>query len=505
MIVVGVRATLPRLRELIHGKEDVMYCLPRLTRDQAIKYFPRTKPLLVPETTNLEDLLLTPLILTAFEAAPGLIDPVKLTNRSALLEQALTAIIEAKELPRVLDANGLPLPSSRWLDALTLIGWQFFSLMRGKMSGTAIAEADDALIHGWNKHLSDTKQQQTQLLLQGFELAGDQSNSHLLKLFMLTVFATTSDGDYRFRHREWEDYLASRYLTLCVRYRFADQLGRRSSTMEMFQRTGEQLQAYDVTEVTVDHFFNTGQTPANEFIVGNFSAVLGNSFAPVSRPALEKIFQRVADASPMAQHVCSNTFAARALRNHPSDLFAADIRAVVHDRFLMHDRANYQGVNPLTRRMMWCYSQTLSQRFRLPGPVTQWEGVEYSPDERAEILTMLRDNTGNPEAQSRKDSLQIAWLRIQNFILVDPERAISAVFYLYPITFAYLDGTAVEEVREQLPLILNDERLQRTLDAYTIVPQLSEIRNWCRQAVALGDAVKAASPSSPAPAWPAIG
>lgn len=483
VIVLGVRSTLPRLTELIPGKRDLMYCLQRLTRAQAIASFPKIEPVFAVANESMHDLLLTPLILAAFNLAPGVVDPTKLATRSEIMEQALVAVINGKDLPKEVDGTGDPISTTRWLDALSLIGWLFFSEMRGKMDKDAICHGNAKLGEGWRQHLEKSGQEHpAESLMAGFALAAN--NDLLLKLLLLTVFATTSDGDYRFRHLEWEDYLASRYLTQCIRCRFADPLGLRSSTMDMLEWVGQQLQPGDITDQVVEGFFEAGVAAGNEFIVANFVVILGNSLVSVSKSILESTFDLVANVTPLARHAAYNTLAARALRNHEKDHHAAVIRDVVHRRMAETDLQGYVGINPLTQRLIWCFLAAFKERFGLgQGPSRPWAGAEYSPEDQQKILEILRDDQKREQVQRRKDSLQIAFLRIQNYILIEKDRSISAIFYLYPITFAFLEGIAVDEVREQLPLVLKDQRLKQAIDSYTLVPQLSEIRTWCARLV----------------------
>jgi hypothetical protein len=473
-----------------------MYCLQRLSRAQAIESFPKIRPVFAAAGESMHDLLLTPLILAAFNLAPGFVDRTKLATRSEIMEQALLAFIMGKDLPKEIDDTGKPISTTRWLDALSLIGWLFFAEMRGKMDEHAICQGNAKLVKGWCQHLEKGEQRQlAQRLMAGFAIAAN--NDLLLKLLLLTVFATTSDGDYRFRHREWEDYLVSRYLTQCIRFRFTEPLGLRSSTQIMLEWIGQQLQPEDITDQVIDGFFKAGVAAGNELIVTNFLVILGNSFAPISKSILENIFELVLNVTPMARHVAYTTFGARALRNHDKDHYAPVIRDVLHRRMVQDDAREYAGINPLTQKMIWCFLTAFRGHFNLKGPTRPWPGAEYSPEDQQKILEMLRDRQGREQIQRGKDSFQIAFLRVQNYVLIDKHKSVSVMFYLYPITFAFLDGIEVDEVRKQLPEVLKDQRLKRAIDSYKLVPQLSEIRTWCAQIVAEKIEPKLGPSSSP--------
>jgi hypothetical protein len=499
IIVLGVRSTLPQLTELAPGERDLLYCVRRLTREDAIEFFPGIAPVFTAANEGLHDLLLTPLILHALRLAPAVVDPTKLATRSDIMEQALLAVIDGKALPRELDDEGQPISARRWLDLLTLLGWLFFSGMRAKLEPNAILAETRKLLDDWLRHLEKPGQQRPAAhLMEGFKLAaqapappaGEEAfltgdcGRHLANVLLVTVFATTTDGSFRFRHREWEDYLASRYLTQCVRFRFAEPLGLRSATMDILEWMSRQLQAEDVTGKIVEDFFEAGAAANNDILISNFVVILGNAYVPLNKPLLEDLFDRIERATPATRHAALNTFGARALRSHEKDPYAVNVRDVVHTRMTELEARGFPGLNPLTRKLFWCLQTAFQNCFQLAGPRDPWPGPEFPVDEQLQILALVHDPHAAPEEQRRKESVQIALLRIQHYPSFDPLRTISAAFYLYPVTFAFLHGVATDEVQERLPSVLMDPKVAAPFKKYALVPQIAEVWNWCEQAVA---------------------
>ena len=218
-----------------------VFRIPPLTVDDAEDLWPGAKAWLEGiDEPDLLELLLKPLILTQLGPRFRELDPAKLNTRSAIHEAALNAIIHKSNLRDQLDATGQPIGAEGWKNALMAVAAAFHSDSRAEMRVDEIASEVRATITRWLSRDDDHGERlpECDSLIDDMRLASEQ---HTMEMLLRTIFFPTAEKTYRFLHRQWEDFLCSRYLAQAVRLWRADELSRYAFTQTMFRSAGEQL------------------------------------------------------------------------------------------------------------------------------------------------------------------------------------------------------------------------------------------------------------------------
>src|SRR6185503_4139251 len=139
--------------------------------------------------------------------------------------------------------------------------------------------ADAAELHdAWKAHLDGSGQvAQVERLLAGFHLLCESRACDAL--LHRTILYPTGRGEVRFIHREWQDFLAARYLAQVVVYRHVAEFRHVGNTARISQIAGDLVcqAGVCVDEALVVALLRHAQDTGARLVTANFSALLTNS------------------------------------------------------------------------------------------------------------------------------------------------------------------------------------------------------------------------------------
>jgi serine/threonine protein kinase len=476
--VLGVRSTQPGLPLLASNNlREVL----RLTTAQAMRQFPAASSWLIAGSPPpLHKLLSTPLILAQLHSRRPSATPLASTSGEVIL-LALTTIIEQSDLCGRLDETGQPIEAQRWIDALTAIAWCMFRRLRGETATETLRIEGAELHRSWQDHLERTEQQiQGEHLLSGFRLLGEARAFDAL--LQRTILYPTGRGEVRFIHREWQDFLAARYLAQVVMYRHVDEFRHVGNTARISQLAGELL---GQTVIWIDEAFvlallRHAQNTGARLLTANFSALLTNSRIPMEGPAIDAFLSAVNSAPPVARFITLSGLGYRALRG--DDASAQDLRHRLVRVF--RDQLSARGVDGelgVMHSLAWCYLKAFAQRFGGPAMPEPWAGLGDDA-ERGALAMMCSVRDEGPRFLVEHRSIQIALLEVQQVVPEDAHRPISGVHYLYCLVVARRHGGGIAELGRELPsLLAHGSPYATAVENYPFVPELRDILAVCRQ------------------------
>ncbi|MBN9118206.1 MAG: ATP-binding protein [Planctomycetes bacterium] len=540
-LLLGARSSQPGLLDLVPNHGDIVEIL-RLSLTQAERFFPGAGAVLSGvKSHRLNHLLLTPLILSEIGPKIAQIPAASLRTRSGIMEEALKAIFDKRDIPRGKGADGSPFLIDAWLDAAMLVAWRFYQGFRGEMSRRLVREEVAKHEEQFREHFALHPGVDRGTIEQGFEII--RTDAHFARLLRGTVFFPTGRTTFRFMHREWEEFLVGRFIATCLRARKIDDPGAQSLTKNVFEYAGEQW--YDperhAGRVAVDGallkavlYLTAGRPgedgkptqPPNQYVAGCFVGTLGNSIAPLPRAVVQALLDRTFEIEELARHTMLNTLTFRCLRaqgredaGEPPDPSADDIRralAPVLVEYLRHDR---RETNAVTRSLAWCNLRALRALYPdSPEPPGPWLGLGL--EEEADSLRMLcpwrpqgwtdphapGDAAPLARAMYRPDrkqaSVQTAYFRIQTIVLEQDHNPITTVHHMYALATALRNGGAIDEVGRPKTgiavMLVPDSEITRKIEEYARqmgLSQLMEIWEHCRWAC--GPEGRAATPVPP--------
>jgi pimeloyl-ACP methyl ester carboxylesterase len=443
---------------------------------------------------NLEfyELLLTPFTLCQLGKAILELDPAQLQSRTQILDAILDAIVRRNhpDLERDDAAELITLNARK--DMLMAVVWCFYRSRQSEMTVEQILVRLRELVARWSTGDRWKDDCELPAVLHSMQLACEPSRLEK-SLLSRTVFYPTSYAGYRFLHREWEDFLAGRYVAACVRHRRAQELGPLSCRQNMLRIAGELLGELHVDRSFVEPFLKTPQKPEDDLIAGNFSAILGSGKSPLDGPAIQQLvesFDRVRGLSP---HVLLGTLCWRVLRagmqarssGHPVDFFdpAAEALRTQLQPLLRDLTASKPSrlVPAVTRSLAWCYLREFHGFFGEPEPPGyETMGIDLTiPDPAGFKLICTNDGTATTYTETQ-GTLQNAFLRIQPMIFLDVARPISVVHYLYFISLAAGASAATSEVTAELSKLLNENSPYEWAVRNASPAELLKVYNACR-------------------------
>lgn len=466
LTVVATRSTLRDLT-LIAELESQVLTLRRMSLSEASAIFPAaTNHVRRASDATVQELLLTPLILSTLEESSLQLNPEAYLNRAALIHAALAAVIAL--LKRAW--SGRPYSTSAWMNALSLVAWLQYRELRGDIDDGYVADSAAREVRDWTRDgCSGAKME----VVTGFRILLDaQSRSTLLRH---SIFFPTGDNSYRLKHRDWGDYLVSRYAVLCIRHGQFDELSSRALNHEIYIMAGQQLQESDTDQRTVHALVKRSCTDERFLILGNFIQMLGDSFAPVTGDVLDlEIFARLESLPIVVKFAMLSALSSRILLNDDRDRWSKHIRPVLLRVLGRH--AHDERENALVKSVSWCFLKTLTNTNTL------WPELWHSEKESFETLSVIATLVGDHfVVDERQRSIQAAFMRIQYYALEIPSRVISTIHYLYPLLLAFnrevpLDRTVVVE----LPSLISDPRLDAVYRDHP-VREIGAIWTRCKQ------------------------
>jgi hypothetical protein len=457
------------------------FIIEKLTTEQAILLYPEMEEALWRlQGTSVLAVLLTPLILSWLGPRGGRLKAEALENKSVVMRLALDAIIEESYVGDAL--NGIINMSSA-STMLSIIGWLFFRDNKGIMTLDEIQAESQALRNEWLSNVRDPKRANE--ILRAFQLL---ANEDALRVMMeRTVFVSTGADQWRFAHREWQDFLTAAYVANAYYHWNFPAMRHRAMTQAIFKMIGEILTSlpdkFKLEDSFTENIFRAGgMAPVN------LAGVVGNGLFAIQASAIRRFFsiETLDHMDKTARLIFFTACLYRALRNDPDDPAAGDLRRatikVCSDYGVKSDSSRRDA---LTTSLAWCYQKALAASDNsLDPPRTEWPGLTFVPEHEAPVLAML---TAGSEHHFRIEphhrSLQVAWLQILPIVLENPYRPLSVAHYLYTIVVVYRHGVHIPEISDELPVILGDQsKYAEIFRNYTQVPELWTIFRNCQDA-----------------------
>ena len=476
-IVLGVRSTQPGLPLL--ASSNIREIL-RLTAAQAVRQFPTTSAWLATAgDAPIQKLLSTPLILAQLAARRPPSNLSSSTHGDVLL-LALTTIIEQSDLAGKLDESGRPIDVQRWIDALMAVAWCLFRRMRGEIATSTLKFDGADLYRSWADHLARTDQgAQGEPLLAGFRLLAE-SRAHDA-LLRRTVLYPTGRGEVRFVHREWQDFLAARYLAQVVAFRHVDEFRHVGNTARISRMAGELLcqDGARIDEAFIHTMLAHARDTGASLITANFAALVTNSQILIEGPAIDAFLSAVHIMPAIARCITLIGLGYRALRG--DDASAHDLRYYLVRVFRDYLAGKVTGDDAgVMRSVAWSYLRAYGRRFGGPALAEPWPGLDDAA-ERGALAMMCATTDDGPRFRAEHRSVQTALLELQQVVAGDPFRPISGVHYLYCLCIARRHGAGIAELGRDLPALLADPSpYAAAIDGYDAVPELHDILALCR-------------------------
>ncbi|HEY6254129.1 MAG TPA: NACHT domain-containing protein [Candidatus Angelobacter sp.] len=465
-IIVGIRNSAKDVT-LITDSESQVVTLRGMSLAEASAIFPSAMSQLGHASDSaVQQLLLTPLILSTLEKSDLQLKPEAYLNRAALMDAAMGAIIASLKGAW----SGIPYATSAWINALSLIAWFLYRELRGDIEDRHVEDCAVQEIKVWTD-LSSTESRMD--VVASFRILLDaQARSILLRH---SIFFPVRENSYRLTHKEWGDYLVSHYVVLCIQYGHFDPLSVRALNHDIYIMAGQQLRDGDTDQKTVRALVERATSSGRFLIIGNFSQMLGNSFAPLTGDVLDQeIFGRLNLFPVVVRFALLSALSSRVLLNDNRDTWVPHFRSALLKA--LSDYARDEQGNALVRSMSWCFLRALTNIS------TPWPGLWGSDRQSIDTLSVITDLTGDrSDSSGIHRSVQAAFMRIQYYALEIPSRSISTIHYLYPLVLAYnheisLDRTVVVE----LPSLLSDPQLDIVYREYS-VSEVAAIWNRCKE------------------------
>ncbi|HEU4406904.1 MAG TPA: serine/threonine-protein kinase [Polyangiaceae bacterium] len=481
VVVLGVRSSQPGIRMLASSTNHIFEIL-HLTTAQAQERFPGIARLLGSVADpDVRRLLLTPLLLSWLGPRSTTLTERSLQTPAEVIEQALLAIIEESHLTDIHDADEQSTDADRWMDAVTLVGWIFQSKLRGDIAVAELRAEATAAAARWRAFSERCPEDEAAYLLAaGFDLVADSRASEAL--LKRSVFFPTGLQRVRFMHREWQDFLAARYLAACIRTWHVDELRVVGISPHVHKTAGELLCKAGVVidEPLVRHVLSRAVETGDALIAANFNALIASSRVPMDGPAIDALIAALDHMKPVARCIALNGVSYRALRD--DDPAARDLRQrliPIYEGYLSPGAPR----DAMMASISWCYMKAFAQRFRTRAPAIPWPGLGDDLETQHQALQVVSTLTENgPRVTVENRSVQVAFLRAQYLAATDSHRPISAVHYLYHLVVARRHDAHVAELARELPAIFDpDSPVAEAIRGYLPVPELATVFETCRR------------------------
>src|SRR5262249_25201879 len=174
------------------------------------------------------------------------------------------------------------------------VAWCLFRRLRGEIATTTLQLDGDELARSWQDHLERTGQRaQGERLLSGFRLLSESRAYDAL--LHRTILYPTGRGEVRFIHREWQDFLAARYLAQVVVFRHVGEFRHVGNTARISRTAGELLSQAGVCidEPFVLALLRQAREPGGDLITANFAALVTNSRILMEGPAIDAFLSAI--------------------------------------------------------------------------------------------------------------------------------------------------------------------------------------------------------------------
>jgi len=460
-----------------------LFLIEKLTSEQASAVYPEMKHVIegLRGSANLS-VLLNPLILSSLAPRASQLRAESLQTKSIIMREALDTLIYEADLVSHLGRFGR-INRSSVHTMLCVIGWLFFRDAKGLMTLLEVKLQSETLANNWSTEVPGLKTDSS--IMRAFELL---AHSEITRLLMeRTVFVSTGIDEWRFAHREWEDYLTASYMANAYYYSNFVQMGHLAMTRAIFKMIGEILTTmpgkFEITESFTESVLGAGGIAAV-----NLPGVLGNSELVVHPRAIHKLLSidTLDHLNKTARLVVFTAVMYRALRQARTDPSASELRRALIIVCNEYGKGgNDEHRDALSASLAWCYHKAMAAGDRrLQGPQVEWPGLGFKPEHEEPVLSMLTAGREQQfEIKPHHRSLQVAWLQVLPIVMEDSYRPVSIVHYLYAVVVVYKHAAHIPEIARELPLILaSDSKYAEIFRAYEQVPEIWELFTYCQEA-----------------------
>ena len=480
-LVIGIRNSVRNFAQLA-SSPDKVFMLSGLSTEQAYRHFGETSKWIgTIRHADLRVAFLTPLILSAFSESNVRVHS-QVSTISDLWELALRSILSKSGISKVLNARGRVTSSDDWIVALSIAAAAFHMTLRYDFSINELRNQIDMMRKRWNEFSSEHRDVSARELdpAVGFELLDNERT--LKAMVQRTVFTVSSQNTVQFNHRQWRDYLTARYIATCIELGDVDELGEMAFNVEIYRTAGELLSSQAIDERLISHAIQRTIETKNEFIIGNLGALIGNAMAPLTRPAIMRLFQHMPNYTPLIQTIIVGSVGRRGLET--SDRSSIDIRKGIDPTLRMFAaQANGNRYNRVVESISWCFLKAYHKRFNAAPPPENFKPFSFddSGSDDARAVVCLKD--GDLWTYDNKfASVQNTFAMIQDTVLADPiTRPISVVHYLACILAARTAGAQIPEVTEELSEVLQPgSDFEAAFRDFDDVPEVYDLYRRCQ-------------------------
>jgi hypothetical protein len=549
-IVLGARKT-HSVHTLLKKLAEESLELAHLSRAQIERHFPQTYKFLAADGKGLDDStveILSPLVLDAVEeylrtreanergslaAWEGDLELAERLGPLGLLEVALYATLRKAKLQGA-QAGTLPAASiADWYYALVLLAMVYAQDFASELPLSQIKSGIAEVAARLRTPLQESARQVVSATVADALRLLDNPEC-LDRLLSCSLFFPTrravagaEDLSFRFKHREWHDFLLGRYFALVYQVPALGELAELAFLQRAQQTGGEillKLKNTDTTGFAVDEAF-TGpliaamQAPGGHFVLGNLGGLLGNSPIQITRDALHELLRHRDRMPAGGKLVFFAGLGHRILRKFDGDGSWAMLKAETDTIFRPAldvppepGSATSLGTERVLASISWCYLQVFAGEWNQQelAPAGPWNGLCATPLERRQLVDRLHAafETGSTTAfEPLKDvyrNCQFAFAAVQPQVLrLRQSRPISLVHYLYTLAAAYEAGVLIEEARSLvLSVLASGSDYATAIDQYGL-PEVRKVFEECRRLFSPpAEAVRQATAGAPAPTPP---
>lgn len=395
-------------------------------------------------TTDTRRALVTPLLLKKVLPRAAQLTAADMTTLAAVMEQVLRVNIEHSWADSAEELATRP-TVAECMDALSLIGHVYFDGHMVDASPSELVARCVDLVRGWELHSAATQGgPQSHTALRGYRWACDERFVH--DILRRSVFFEVSD---RFRvHREWEEFLAARYLAQATACQYVDAFFSRGCVTRMYFIVGDLIRkgmAVQLTPHFVSRVFTlafeaqTGDEPKRTLSInlpGHLYAIVGHSQIPLGGDACAALLAPLAEAPALLSIVALETLGFRCWRRDAADAWWP----VLAHKLVEYVRAlDPTTCDPYLYLVAWhqgrrCAFQ-LKQPFDVPCP--QWKIEHDSPLLKAALEVVSHQDQRNMRVAGPIEAeFQRIIMELQSDVLDWPGEIVSGVTLLVTVVAA---------------------------------------------------------------------
>ncbi len=493
-VIVGIRSSIHGLDRLVRQPKDI-YEVLRLSIKQAKETYPHCINWIDSiKDSELLDFILTPLILANYEPDTPTHSHVSnnlVMTQYTLMSQTINTILGRSNIVGKRDQANQAIENVHVTRALTFIAWLFHYKSRGEINiETLHKEALDQK-NKWQAYFEQQKQldedfyfsalaDEKEEILFAFDLIiqPDTCNGILQR----TVFVPTGRGRVRFAHRQWQEFLLSQYLALCIQTRHFSELGMAAFHSRIYKMSGDVFGKRIVTDRGISALLEAWENNnKNAYITGNVIAFLSWTHTSIEPKAIQRLIKQVLNIGQLAQILLMGGLPCRILYNHPEDVSLSDIRRALLPQMKIF-ASNTNKDDPVVSSLSWCYQKAFASQLNIEAPSLEWPrlGIEDEVTEKA-LPLICSEKNNEYILDERSKSLQHAFLVPVFEAYKDNALLIRAVHYLYYLVVAQKHGVHSVELAQELPhILLEGGEFEQIVKNFDAVPELFQLFRNCQ-------------------------